>query len=323
MQDHISQADSAFTLPILGKHAAAGIAVLALAMCAANGAAIKDLSLEPAHNLLGDLPGTLWVAAQYNDNAGTVIDYHFSSFPVGKQVDGFGTTLKTFFYLPLHAYSYQYESVQGVGGGTNWMTNPGLLFENLQEEYRSPLWNPSSPNTTAGDFSIWSTTTAVPDSWFHELAPLGSVLQGEIAFEAGFGRLSTPATGVLPATGDSYGFYAEIRNTVGSNVQDGNYKSLDFDTNSLVAYNGAGNPGDSGSWVLDSQGRLIGAAVATIGGYTDTIRTTEFEDFTAPAFATQLAPYAGVTVVPEPGTCGLLLGGLALLLVRPFRTRAG
>ena len=310
-----------YALQIIGKHAVVGLAVLGLATGAVQGAAIKDLSLEPAHNLLGDLPGTLWVQGYYNNNAGTQGYYHVSSFPVGKQIDQSGTTLKTFFYLPLHTYAEDpFASIVAVGGGTNWMSNPGLLFENLHEEYRSPLWNPSSPDSTAGDFSIWSTTTAVPDSWIHELAPLGSVLEGDIAFEAGFGRLSTPATGVLPATGDSYGFYGKISNAVGSNVQDGTYKSTSFNaTNNFVAYQGAGNPGDSGSWVLDSQNRLIGAAVAGQGGYNDVIRSTDFADFTAPAFASQLAPYAGVTVVPEPGTCGLLLAGLALLLVRPFR----
>ena len=310
------------------RHALAVLVALRLAGLGAGGAHIDDLSREPAHNALGDRPGTLWVEACFVFN-GITSTYHFSSFPIGKQVDIDGNTIKTFMYVPAHGYANSpqpgtNDATLVIGDGTNYLSGRGRVFENLHEEYRAPFWNPPTPRANAGDITIWSTTTPVPDSWIPHLAPLGTVASqyGDTAFVAGFSRLSTPSTGLLPETGDSYGFYATILSSVPGDTQPGIFTSLQYHTgDSTVSLNGNSNTGGSGSWVFNSQGQWIGAAVAVTGTYTSTSRSTVFANFTSSEFYNQLAPYLGIQVLPGVRITSVIPDGADMLIT--FRGYGG
>ena len=67
-----------------------------LAVCT-HGAHIDNLSREPVHNALGDRPGTLFVDGEKLVQ-GQWYYWHFTAFPIGKQVDIDGNTIKTFMY---------------------------------------------------------------------------------------------------------------------------------------------------------------------------------------------------------------------------------
>jgi hypothetical protein len=172
-------------------------------------------------------------------------------------------------------------------------------------EYQSPFWDPDVPDGTPGDVAIYSSTTVVPDSWIHTLAPTNSIpypgsglpITG-VATSLGHGYPST-TNGALSQAGDAMGFDGNLVTWVPEEVEaDENYLGIHMSLVGEPSLNGAANPGDSGSMVLNTNNQVIGMTVSVTGGATDTDRETIFDNFTAPAYRNQIAPYAGIIVAP-------------------------
>jgi hypothetical protein len=274
------------------------VAVLGVVGQKAQAAAVTAADVA-ASNALGDAPGNLWVTANVTLN-GQNANYNFTAFPIGKQVDTLGNTIKTFFYFPEHAIKFDGAegTITGVGDGKNFMTNPGHVFQNVQIEYRGGFDN-TKQWLEDKDIVIASTTTDISGLCFLPLAPEGaaSSLIGQTATATGFDRLRID--GVLqPMTGDSYGFNGKIDTSTGNNVNSEGYKSLYFSLSDSIPVHGMSLTGGSGSRITDAAfTQVYGAAVATISlpgfqaGYTD------FADFTATGYRNQVLPFWGVQVI--------------------------
>jgi hypothetical protein len=297
------------SLPVLSKavrRLAAGfgvwlaVAVMGIAGQEAQAAAVIAADVA-ASDALGDAPGNLWVTATVNYN-GSDIAYNFTAFPIGKQVDIQGNTIKTFLYTPEHAlvFTYGQGTITGIGDGTNFISNRGHELQNIQIEYRGgydPVirWNENK------DVVILSTTTSLPDSYFFPLAPAGTTSSNinQIVTSTGFGRLRVD--GVLqPQTGNSYGFRGILDSALtGAFNHDGSYKSLYYSPN-YIPVGGIGEQGDSGSRVTNANGNIIGAIVAVYSFAPYDFGYTFMVDFTTPAYRSQVTPYWGVHVISVP-----------------------
>ncbi len=297
------------------------IAAVGVTSQKADGAAVKASDVA-ASNLLGDVPGNLWVTAQAewagNPDGSGVFNFNFTAFPIGKQVDLQGNTTKTFFYFPDHELAGTPTTITGVGDGTNYMTNRGREFQNVQIEYRGGF-NYDTSWGVANDVVIASTTTVVPDSWILPLAPEGAATAGQIVSSAGYDRLRID--GVLqPKNGESYGVNGELSDTLTSDfIRDGSYKSIYSDTTGSIPVSGLVQQGGSGSRVLSSSGEVLGAIVAGSPFNTYDSGFSFLANFTAPGYRNQLLPYSGTQVVPEPGVLGIVVGGAGVLLRRRRR----
>jgi len=262
--------------------------------------------LSASYTLASNTPGVLWVQGTYTDPEGIdpPFDYDDSGFVIGIEKDSTGKVLKTYIAIPMHTSAYPGQNVY-LAGSKNFNDQDGLVLTNLQLEYQSPFWDPDLPDGTPGDVAIYSSTTVVPDNWVHALAPTNSIpypgsgnpITG-IATSLGYGYPST-TNDFLSQTGDPMGFRGDLVTWVPDDVEaDSNYLGISMSPVGEPFLNGAANPGDSGSMVLNTNNQIIGMTVSSTGGATDTDRETIFENFTSPGFYEQVSPYAGIIVVP-------------------------
>jgi hypothetical protein len=276
----------------------AAVMMLALASQWIQACEILDPNqLQASYDLGASTPGVVWIHGTITLLGGSPINNYFSGFVIGVRKDLSGNVLNTYIAVPMHGFAYPGESVTGAGTG-NYFSRNGVNFTNLTSVYQSRLWNPFSPNSTAGDIAIFSSPTGVPDSWIHSLAPVGSLQAETVVTSVGYGFPSTP-NGTLTTTGNPMGFNSEISMTVANGMQYGTYFSGGM--HPWIQMSGAGNSGDSGSLAINAAGQIIGMLVGgTISAPTDLDRTTYFSNFTAPEFYNQVAPYSGIIIVPPP-----------------------
>jgi hypothetical protein len=282
------------------------VGILLFAGQALYGCEILDPSqLQASYTLASNTLGVLWVTGHYDDGVDPPNDYYFSGFVIGIKRDASGNVLKTYIAMAMHtAAGVPGAVVTGAGSGNVYSKN-GLILTNLQQEYVSPYWNRNQPDNTPGDVAIYSSTTPVPDSWVHQLAPLNAIpypgfdqqING-VATSFGYGTPSTP-NGTLTPTGNPMAFAGNLSTSLPSNVEwDENYLSIQMYPYNEPYLNGAANSRDSGSMVLNSSNQIIGMTVAVTGGPTDLDRDTVFDNFMAAAYHNQVAPYAGIIVTP-------------------------
>ena len=231
-------------------------------------------------------------------------DYDDSGFVIGIEKDSTGKVLKTYIAMPMHVSAYPGQNVY-LAGSKNFNDQNGLLLTNLQLEYQSPYWDPDVPDGTPGDVAIYSSKTVVPDSWVHALAPTNSIpypgsglpITGT-ATSLGYGYPST-TNDFLSQTGDPMGFHGNLVTWVPEDVEaDSNYLGISMSPTGEPSLNGAANPGDSGSMVLNTSNQIIGMTVSSTGGSTDQDRETIFDNFTSPGYYNQVSPFAGIIIVP-------------------------
>jgi hypothetical protein len=276
------------------------VAVLGVAGQEAKAAAVTAADVA-ASDALGDAPGNLWVTANVFLN-GTNIPYNFTAFPIGKQVDTQGNTIKTFLYTPEHAITFIGTNgiITGIGDGNNFITNRGQELQNIQVEYRGG-YDPTNKWLENKDVLIVSTTTSLPDSYFLPLAPAGTTSSNisQIVTSTGFGRLRID--GVLqPKNGNSYGFRGILDTTLSGDINhDGSYKSIYYSVSWGIPVGGLGQTGDSGARITYS-GNVIGALIAGTTFTAYDFGYSYFVDFTTPSYRFQVEPYWGVHVISVP-----------------------
>jgi hypothetical protein len=277
------------------------VVLLAFASGVSRAAEVLDpAQLDASYALGSNTVGVLWVQV-YDAESNT--EFHGSGFVIGKRKDAGGNFLKTYIAVPMHDTAGLNVTLAGTG---NFEAQDGWLLTNLQVEYESPFWNPDAPNSTAGDVAIYSSTTAVPDSWVHVLAPLNAIpypgYGGDIsgvATSAGYGYPST-TNEFLSNSGDAMGYRGNLVTFLPDEVEaNDHYLGMTMDPADNLFLAGAANPGDSGSMVLNTNGQIIGMIVSSTGGATDTWRESIFDNFTSAAYREQVAPYAGI-IVPQP-----------------------
>lgn len=273
------------------------------------GVIISQDQLQGYQDLGAQHPSTIWFAGQYNDGS-VVVDYHFSGIAIGRATDG-----GTYILSAAHTTGYPFQSVLSAGYGADYRTPQGTL-NGLSLVERSSNFNPGDPNSNAGDWQVFYTSDTIPTV---TLAPVNSIVDGDIAVGVGYGTVSSPSDGRIDAlTGNRIGWRALTLDAAPLDYEQGTHFSLSFNAGSGIPYTGAGNNGDSGGPIFNSLNQLIGLTVGTVGGYNDSSRYTVALDLTEPwTREADFARYTMTASVPEPGSTALFTSmGLAALAAR-------
>ena len=266
------------------------------------GALIAENQIPGAQALGNEFPGALFANAQYNDGT-TVINYSFSGGFIGIN----DILALSYFVLPGHDTQGPHVSITSVGYGPS-IANPTGYLPNVNLVYAGNV-DLTNPSMTAGDISIYSTTFRPPNSWIHPIAS-SSPVQGDLLTAVSYGRVSTPSTGRLPQyDGLRLGWNATALNGSSLNVNDAYYGGMLFGSSSGISLNGGGNNGDSGAFVYNQNGKIVGPVASGNPSYTADPKATYFADYSTSEFNSQFSQYSGIIpAVPEPTNIASIAG---------------
>jgi len=206
----------------------------------------------------------------------------------------------------------QFNPTYEVATGDNFNDNRGTVV-GVSQVLIFPSYVDGFPKNTP-DLAILKLSELLPGN----AVQLGAAVEDDLITSVGFGRVGKPSSGLgQPQDGFSRGWQSRVDEFFAIDVSDTYYFETFFGSSSGLALNGRGASGDSGGPAYNSNGDLVGIAVAVTPNFPSTVGGTYYLDLSQSEVSSWIVAN---TVVPEPGTVLSLSVAICVLLMRRRRS---
>lgn len=300
-----------FTGPARLLAAAVAATSLSAVTAPAQGGLMRDISLDPQHQALGNTyrvggsalanTGGGTAALRINPSSGFAFA---SSASITMLTNEWGA-------CALHEFQPYLDAGGAITGnvvlGSNYNTNPGISSAIRQV---IPFPGGSGSNPALADFCLVR---------FDPIAGMQNAVLGSFpgvgtnVFMAGYGRYGSQATGALPRDGNIRGWLAPVDSTLPAGFSSEYYVNAGVRSINQANLLGRGLIGDSGGGVYDSLGRTVGIITAGTNG-TQFVGDTTILRFDNPGISSFIA-----STIPSPSAGAVLLGAALMTGARRRR----